>query len=441
MSTGDWLRIGVAIAAIGVIAFATAVLIGFAASSHVRISELATHESGRARSIQDLLERSHQLQATMIFLDTAAVAAASALVTATVIPRLKGWSVALVVFCAIVLMIVLGRAVPRAIALRLPDRVALSCARFARALVLLFAPLTAAVDGIASLILGLLRVPSPSLNTALATEEELIQLVRDEAGDNRIEEEEVDLVNSIFRFTDTAVRDIMVPRVDIVGIPRQATVRDAVTAAREGGHSRVPVYDGSLDRIVGVVYAKDLLRYVGQPANTSVIAVMRTPLFVPDGKPVPDLLRELQARRIHMAIVVDEYGGTAGLVTIEDIIEEIVGEIQDEYDVETPLVEGLPDGVFVVSGRLELGDFEQLMSIKWVEDEEERAPLAGFILDRLGRIPTVGEELWVGDVKFTVLEMDNQRIAKVRVERVTDERGANDAGNADLRAPTQVVRD
>lgn len=439
MSSGDWIRLAVALVAIGVIAFATAVLIGFAASSHTRITELATHGSGRARTVEDLLDRSHNLQATMIFLDTAAVALASALVTSVAVDLLPRWGVALAIFVAVVVMLVLGRAVPRSVALRLPDEVALACARIARFAVILLSPITGAINGIATLIIGLLRVPTPSQSTAMATEEELIQLVREEAGDNRIEEEELAFVNSIFRFTDTTVRDVMAPRVDMIGVPRQATVRDAVDAALEAGHSRLPVFDGSLDRIVGVVYAKDLLRFVGRGnADASIVAVMRPPLFVPEGKGVPELLRELQARRVHMAIVIDEYGGTAGLVTIEDILEEIVGEIQDEYDTEPPLVEALPDGAYIVNARMEVGDFEQLMDVHWADDEQEREPLAGLIFDRFGRIPDVGDKLWIEGITFTVLDIENQRLATLRVEREPEETPAPPALDAvTTELPTQ----
>jgi putative hemolysin len=422
MSIGDWIRLALALVAVGVIAFSTAVLVGFSASSNTRIAELAMQGSGQARTVESLLARSHHLQSTMILLDTSAVALASALVTNLAVGRVPSWGVALVVFIAVVIMLVLGRAVPRALALRLPNDVALACARLARVAVILFAPVTAVINGIALTIVGVLRVPAASPSSALATEEELIQLVREEAGDNRIEEEEVDLVNSIFRFTDTTVRDVMAPRVDMVGVPREATVREAVDIALEVGHSRLPVYEGHLDRIVGMVYAKDLLRFVGRAnANAPIVAVMRAPIFVPEGKALPELLRELQARRVHIAIVIDEYGGTAGLVTIEDILEEIVGEIQDEYDAEPPLVESQADGTYIVNAKIEMHDFEQLMDLHWADEEEEREPLAGFIYDRIGHIPEVGEEIRVEPILFTVLEMDNQRLSKLRVAPVTDD--------------------
>lgn len=420
MNGGDWVRLILAFVCVLVVAFTTFVLTGYAASSRTRITELTTQGNSRARTVDDLLERSHQLQATMTLLDTSAVGLAAALVTAELVGRLRAWGVALVVFGAMIVLIILGRAVPRGIALRVPEQAALRCAQLARLLVVLLSPVTYLVEAVARGIIAVLRVPMPSQSSALATEEELIQLVREEAGDNRIQEEEVDFVNNIFRFTDTTVRDVMVPRVDIVAVPRQATVRDAVDRALAEGHSRLPVYEGDLDRLVGVVYAKDLLRYVGRAnANASVVAVMRPPFFVPESKGVPELLREMRVRHVHIALVVDEYGGTAGLVTIEDILEEIVGEIQDEYDAEAPLVESLPDGAFVVDARMALGDFNELLATRWGEADEEREPLAGYLYDHLGRIPAVGEEFAIGDVRVTVLEMDNQRLEKVRVERVS----------------------
>lgn len=427
MNGGDWLRLILALLCVGVVAFTTTVLIGYASSSRTRIAELATQGHRRARDVDDLLERYHHLQATMLLLDTSAVGFAVALITAEVVGHMPGWGVALAVFAAVVFIVVFGRAVPRGIALMIPEQAALRFAWLARFCIIVLAPIARLIDAIVRVVIALLHVPTPSSSGTLATEEELIQLVRDEAGDNRIEEEEVDLVNNIFRFTDAAVRDVMVPRVDIVAVPRQMTVRDASNVALEAGHSRLPVYERDIDRIVGVVYAKDLLRFVGRSnASASVVAVMRPPYFVPESMGAPDLLREMRARHVHIALVVDEYGGTAGLATIEDILEEIVGEIQDEYDAETPLVESLPDGAFVVDARMEIEDFDELMGVRWSREDEEREPLAGYIYDYLGHIPTVGEEFRIDGVKVTVLEMDNQRLEKVRVERVPEEAATDD---------------
>jgi putative hemolysin len=433
MSGSDWIRILLALVCVGVVAFTTMVLVGYASSSRTRIAELATQGNHRARTVDELLGRHHQLQATMILLDTAAVGLAVALATAELIGRLPAWGVALAVFAAVVVIIVFGRAVPRGIALLIPERAALRFARLARFAMIVLSPVTGLIEAIARTIIGLLHIPAPQPSTTLATEEELIQLVRDEAGDNRIEEEEVDLVNNIFRFTDAAVRDVMVPRVDIVAVPRQATVREASNIAIEAGHSRLPVYERDIDRIVGVVYAKDLLRFVGRSnASASVVAVMRPPYFVPESMGAPDLLREMRARHVHIALVVDEYGGTAGVATIEDILEEIVGEIQDEYDAEPPLVESLPDGAFIVDARMEIEDFDELMGVRWGREDEEREPLAGYIYDYLGHIPAVGEEFVSDGVKVTILAMDNQRLEKVRAEHVPEAPADAEATSADV---------
>lgn len=417
MTTDDLIRLAFAALAVVVVAFATAVLVGFTAVSRTRLTDLATREPERVRTVDGLLEASHRLQGAMTVLDTLAVATAVALVTATVARRFETWAEVLTVVATVSVVVVFGRAVPRAIALRLPEEVALRFVQLARITVLLLSPLTGLLDAIAHGIIVALRLPNPSATTSLATEEELIQLVREEAGDNRIEESEVSLVNSIFRFTDTVVREIMVPRVDISGVPRGATVAQAITAARETGHSRLPVYEDSLDRIVGVVYVKDLLRFVGRAsAEAPIFAIMRQPLFVPDSKGVADLLRDLQARRVHLALVVDEYGGTAGLVTIEDILEEIVGEIQDEYDAEPPLAQSLPDGAYLVSARLSVADVVRLVGTTWPVEEEEREPIAGILYNRFGHIPEPGESIGVNGLRFTVETMDNQRIETVRVE-------------------------
>ncbi len=448
MSIADWDHLAIAAFAMLVIAFATAVLAGFSASSRTRLSELAMRDAERVRTVDNLLNRSHLLQGAMVLLDTAAVAVVVAVIAVEWFGRVSASGEAAIVAACVAFIIVFGRAIPRAIAQRLPEQVALALARLARIIVLLLTPVIALLDIIARAAIALLRIPTASATTTLATEEELIQLVREEAGDNRIEEEEVDLVNSIFRFTDTVVREVMVPRVDMVGVPRDATVAQAVAAARGRGHSRLPVYEDSLDRIVGVVYAKDLLQFVGRAGtNAPIFALMRQPLYVPETKGVPELLRELQARRVHLAIVIDEYGGTAGLVTIEDILEEIVGEIQDEYDSEPPLAQALPDGAYMVNTRLTASDIVRLLGTEWSDEDEERESIAGIIYARLGHIPVVGEEVLISGLRFTVMEMDNQRIEKVRVEHAPEEseEAAGDGPNElALRAeaePTEATAD
>jgi putative hemolysin len=235
--------------------------------------------------------------------------------------------------------------------------------------------------------------------------------------ETREREDEERLLRSIVHFGDTLVREVMTPRPDLAAIPGEATLGDLRAQFREQGYSRVPVFMSNLDNILGIVYMKDLLLLPPGPATDEelVTAHMRPAFFAPETKKVPELLREFQRKQIQAAIVVDEYGGTAGLVTIEDMLEEIVGEIRDEYDVETePIVEE-GDGVFVFSAKVDIDTAAERLGVDIERDGFET--VGGFIVTHLGRVPAAGERLDIGDVGVEVLEAERRRVHKVRVRR------------------------
>jgi len=239
---------------------------------------------------------------------------------------------------------------------------------------------------------------------------EAVETAAEEASDD-----EARLLRSIVHFGDTLVREIMTPRPDLVAIPAEATLGELRVQFREQGYSRVPVFQDNLDNILGIVFMKDLLLSPTAADSEPVTAHMRPATFAPETKRVPDLLREFQRRQIQAAIVVDEYGGTAGLVTIEDMLEEIVGEIRDEYDVETePIVEE-GDGAFVFSAKVDIDTAAERLGIDIERDGFET--VGGFIVTYLGRVPTPGEKLDVGDVEVEVLEAERRRVHKVRLRR------------------------
>ena len=248
-----------------------------------------------------------------------------------------------------------------------------------------------------------------TLRGASATPE-AVETAAEEASDD-----EARLLRSIVHFGDTLVREIMTPRPDLVAIPADATLGELRAQFREQGYSRVPVFQDNLDNILGIVFMKDLLLSPTAADSEPVTAHMRPATFAPETKRVPELLREFQRRQIQAAIVVDEYGGTAGLVTIEDMLEEIVGEIRDEYDVETePIVEE-SDGVFVFSAKVDIDTAAERLGIDIERDGFET--VGGFIVTHLGRVPTPGEKLDVGDVEVEVLEAERRRVHKVRLRR------------------------
>jgi len=265
---------------------------------------------------------------------------------------------------------------------------------------------------------------------APASEEELRELI-DRAGGDVIEREEARLLNSVFEFGDTVVREVMVPRPDMFCLSCTDTVGTALTSAAERGFSRIPVYGDGLDDIAGLLYVKDLLQHDGDRAQT-VGGLVRDAHFVPEQKRSTELLGEMQRDKFHMAIVVDEYGGTAGLVTMEDLLEELVGEIADEYDSDTELVEYGPDGHLRVAGRLPLADLAHVVGFECEVSDADT--VGGAMLVLLGRIPRVGEEVQAVDGRLLLraLRVEGHRVELVEVvpagEPAAGEAAASEAG-------------
>jgi putative hemolysin len=249
------------------------------------------------------------------------------------------------------------------------------------------------------------------------TEEELKSMVDAGHEGGVLEGDERQMIYSIFELGDTLVREIMLPRIYINALDVSTPLQEAVDALIKSGHSRVPVYEESVDNILGLLYAKDMLKVWRKGDQIqSLRNLLRPSIFVPEAKKVDELLEEMQAGHVHMAMVVDEYGGIAGLVTLEDIFEEIVGEIQDEYDQseEAPYMQ-VGEGEYVFQGRVDLREFNEVMGSQLPTEETET--LGGFIYEQVGRVPTSGESLQVGDIKLTIEQVTGRRIRKVRAKR------------------------
>ena len=250
----------------------------------------------------------------------------------------------------------------------------------------------------------------------MVTEEEIKTLVDAGEEEGVIQEEEKEMIYSIFELGDTLAREVMVPRIDVVALEMNTLMLDALDTIMEAGHSRIPVFEETIDNVLGVLYAKDLLPYLRQGrTDLPLRKILREAYYVPETKRASDLLPDLQQRRVHMAIVVDEYGGMAGLVTIEDLLEEIVGEIQDEYDSEEPFVEFVNDNEYVFDARVDLDDLNRLMNVELPTDDNDT--LGGFIYTELGKVPKVGDKVDFENMGFTVESVEGRRIVKVRVVR------------------------
>jgi CBS domain containing-hemolysin-like protein len=251
------------------------------------------------------------------------------------------------------------------------------------------------------------------------TEKEILTMADVAAQEASIETEERELIHSIFEFGDTVVREVMVPRPDMVAVDAEATVDEAIRVAIAAGKSRLPAYEETTDNIVGLVFLKDLVTRSGSgEGNEPVRQMLRKSHFLPESKRVAELLRQMQTEKFHMAIVIDEHGGTSGLVTMEDLLEEIVGEITDEYDVDEPQVEELPGGAFRVPGRTPIDEVNELLDAELPQEEWDT--VGGLVLDALGHVPIEGECARVDGLEFCAERVQGRRIVLVRISRTSE---------------------
>ena len=424
MSGADW-----AILAVVVVLFVLSIVLALAETAFVRMSRirtLALAEEGnkRAARLAVMLERPEQTLNSVLLL-----VLVSQLTTATLIGvLLEGTAGALGVVIGIVLQIVLffviGEVAPKTFAVQHTERAALSVTPMLWFLTH-FAPLrwtSRLLIGVANVVLpgkGLKQGP-------FVTEEEIRTMADVAASEEAIETEERRLIHSIFEFGDTVVREVMLPRPDMVAVDATDSIEDAIERAIERGYSRLPVCEeGSTDHIVGLVYLKDLVRRAraGEGGQEVRVAV-RPATFVPEQKKVSELLGEMRTKQFHMAIVIDEYGGTSGLVTLEDLLEEIVGEIADEYDVELPAVERLPDGSVRVRGSTPIDEVSEELGTELPDTEWDT--VGGLILNLLGHVPEEGEVVRFDGVEFRAERVQGHRIVSVRITRLAS---ADDAAH------------
>ena len=409
--------------------FFVAAEIAFVSVRRTRLDELAEAGDRRAKRAQVLMRDPGRflavIQVAITFLGALASAVAAVSIVTVVSEPLRQISfladyadtIALLFVTSIVAIvsIVLGELIPKGLALGNPDRIALTVSGPITLFAKIVSPLVAVLVALTKLIskpFGIDPTRTPELSAA-----EIRLIVEQGSQQGVLEAEEEQMISAVMSLSDSKLHEVMVPRIDIAAIDQEASFDDAVTLVLTEGHSRTPLYKESVDHIVGILYAKDLLRIIaaGGP-RPRLRDIMRPALFVPESQAVDDLLNELQRRRVHMAIVLDEYGGTAGLVTIEDLLEEIVGEIQDEFDEEEPMKVIVREGEAILDGRADIDEMGELIDPALeLEDDEEYDTVGGFVYHRIGRVPVVGDTVVVDPFKITVIKVTGRRVGKVRV--------------------------
>lgn len=322
-----------------------------------------------------------------------------------------GWVAPVVVALGLVLFVV-AEALPRSVALRRTDAVALRSVGVVGRLASVV-PLRWLAAALAAVSERLLPRSAREVGPVV-TEEELLAVADRALATRSIDEEEHELIGSVIAFGDTLVREVMVPRPDIVGVENGCTVQVALEEAVSGGHSRIPVSGTGIDDIVGVVHVKDLARaHLDGRSGELAVQMSRTPTFIPETMKADDLLRQMQSERFHLAVVVDEYGGTAGLVTMEDLLEEVVGEIVDEFDLEEPLSQSLAGGDLRVHGRMPVDELNDLLGEDLPDGDWDT--VGGLIFNALGHVPEVGEAVELSGRRFCVEQVVGRRITRIRV--------------------------
>ncbi|MGC8460929.1 MAG: hemolysin family protein [Candidatus Dormibacteria bacterium] len=400
----------------GLIIAAFAAMAETALTSVSRLHVRSRAEAGdvRAKRLAALYEKPNAYLSTILTINTVAVIVASTSVTLLLLPYAKKFPEVLGTIVLSIFVLTFCEIVPKALALRFSERLAMSFARPVGFLTVVLRPIVGGLTAVGTLVVRV-ATRGNDVRGPFITEDQLKVLLDVGQQEGVVQEEERAMIHGILEMTDKSVRECMIPRIDVIGIESDKNVKDVIALIIEYGHSRIPIYEDTIDNIIGVVYAKDLLQHgIRSDTDISLKELSRKPYFTPESKHVGELLHEMQSRSVHIAIVVDEYGGTAGIITIEDVIEEIVGPIRDEYDTEeVEDVQFVSDTEVLVNPRMPVGELEEELAIHIGDVDADS--IGGFVYASLGEIPKVGDIVTVGEATIHVDAVRRQSIQRLRI--------------------------
>ena len=389
----------------------------FANKANVRA--LAEAGNARAQAVTDLLEERDRLHGTLLLAENffIVLAAASGTVLSLQVFPSTALSVAVSTLVSTVFVVLISKLLPKGLAAKNPDRLALVVAGPVSLVMKFLSPAARLLGGTADLVAG--PGPQGMSCTAVVTEEDIKAMINLGEEGGSLKEEEKELLHKVFEFGDTLTSEAMRPRTEIVSIPATAQLQEVFSLVSEFGYSRYPVIEDTIDSVIGILYIKDILVAMSAGAvhrEDGIQRFIRPAYFIPENKRVSELLSEMQRERFQIAIVIDEYGGTAGLVTLEDLIEEIVGSIHDELETEEKDVEVVDEKNFVVSGQSPLDEVNELLGANLQSNDFNT--LGGFVFGLFGRMPKVGEQLRYKNLKLEVLQMEGRKIDKIKITKL-----------------------
>ncbi|MCU4752410.1 hemolysin family protein [Halobacteria archaeon AArc-curdl1] len=424
-------------------------LSGFFSSSEIAMFSLPKHrvegmvedEVPGAERVKALKEDPHRLLVTILVGNNIVNIAMSSIATAVISIHLGGlYGVIFATFGITAIVLLFGESAPKSYAVENTETWSVRIAKPLKATEYMLYPLVVLFDYLTRMV-NKVTGSSGAIETPYVTRDEIQEMIESGEREGVLEEEEHEMLTRIFRFNKTIVKEVMTPRLDMTAVPRDAGIDEAIETSIQSGHARLPIYEGSLDNVQGVVHIRDLVRDLnyGESADITIDDVIRPTLHVPESKNVDELLREMRENRMHMAIVIDEFGTTEGLVTMEDLVEEIVGEILEGGEEEP--IEHLDENTVVVRGEVNIEEVNEALDIELPEGEEFET-IAGFIFNRAGRLVEEGEEMHYGEdaVDITVEEVENTRIMKARLEKrpVEEEDGEAETNGAEAEAVDDV---
>ena len=392
--------------------------------SKIRLRHMVEAGVPGAELVEKLTEDPNRLLGTILIGNNVVNIGASAMATVLATNIFGNGGVGIATGIMTILVLIFGEITPKSIAKQKSEAVALKVARPIEFLVIIFKPLVYIFTAISSMFIRILG-GDPSEAKSFITHEELKTMVGVSEQEGVLENDEKEMIFNVFEFADLQVKDVMVQRVDIVSVDKEASYDEVMDVIKNERFSRIPVYNQTIDNIIGVLNIKDLATIENLRADFNVSKYIREPFYTFEFKKIVELFKEMKKTRNHIAVVLDEYGGTVGLVTIEDLVEEIVGEIEDEYDEEKNPVEVITENEYLVEGSLRLHDISDLIGINI--DSEEFDSVGGLMIEDLGRMPEEQEEVIVNNIRFIAEEIEKNRIKKVRmIINIEESKVAND---------------
>ncbi len=379
--------------------------------SRFKVNYFLNQKKTGAYSLHEVRKHPHRMLSTLLICNNTVNITAAVIATNLSLQLFSSNVLALTTGVMTFVLLVFGEIVPKSLAASHSAPIALAVAPTVRSLGVVLYPLVLIFDFITQKIFRISRT-APKM-----TEEEVRNILDMANEEGAIDKDERELIRRIFKFDDINASEIMVPRLDMVAITKEGTLKDALRIIKKNRHSRVPVYESSHDTIVGIFYFKDALEHIERKRyDVPIERIMRPPFIIPESKKIDELLKDMQKNKQQMAIVVDEHGGVAGLVTMEDIIEELIGDIMDENERVIPAIRRIDSKTFKVLGKAEISEFKRKTRMR-IRQEDDYGTFSGFILNKLGRIPIEGEEIDLGGAKATIAKVEGNRILEVIVKK------------------------